>query len=116
MAYCGRSISLSTSITYICDRCYIMRPISRKTLVYAERIVGLLRNVKEIHIRGIARYLNCHPVTVIRILDRYLDIFINVREINQFGFRAKLVSLKPDKNPNIQDIIDYIEAKKKIRG
>jgi hypothetical protein len=94
-----------------------MRPISQKTLRYIQQILDLLRNVDQLHIRGIARFIGCHHVTVSRILDKYLDNVIDVREIDQFGIRAKLISLKPDKRATtLEDIIHYIETKRRIRG
>jgi hypothetical protein len=94
-----------------------MRPISQKTLKRIQQILDLLRNVDQLHIRGIARFINCHHVSVSRILDNYLDNVINVHEIDQFGIRAKLISLKPThKETTLEDVLHYIETKRRIKG
>ena len=92
-----------------------MRPISQRTLARIQKILDLLRNVDQLHIRGIARFIGCHHVSVARILESYLDNVIDIREIDQFGIRAKLISLKPDKRETtLDDVIHYIEVKRRI--
>lgn len=94
-----------------------MRPISRTTLKRIQQIIDLLRNVDRLHVRGIARLIGCHHVTVLRILERYLDNVINIQEVDQFGIRAKIISLKPDKRDvTLKDVIHYIQVKHRIRS
>jgi len=93
-----------------------MKNISEKTKIEIAKILELLRSVGQIHIRGIARALKIHPRTVDRIVQNYLDIFVDVKKIEQFGFKATLVSLKDGKeNTQLNDILKYLELKKMIK-
>ncbi|MFH1473758.1 MAG: hypothetical protein ABIE55_02590 [Candidatus Aenigmatarchaeota archaeon] len=69
------------------------------------------------HIRGIAKALELNPFIVTNIIDHYLDFFIEVRNIDQFGFRVKLINLKPGKEETtLEDVLKYIKVKRKIKG
>lgn len=89
----------------------------RKTLGRIEKILNLLKSLgTEIHIRGISRALKIHPETVNRIIENYLDFFVDIRIVDQFGFKAKLVKLKSDKlDTNLTDVLRYYRVKKRIK-
>jgi len=91
--------------------------IHKKTIKNISRILDLLKERGEMHIRGISKALNLNPFTVSNIIDHYLDFFVEVRSINQFGFRLKLIRLKPGKEETtIEDILKYMEIKKRIKN
>ena len=91
--------------------------IHKKTIKNISRILDLLKREGEMHIRGISKALNVNPFTVSNIINRYLDLFIEVSNIDQFGFRVKLIRLKPGKEETqIEDVLKYIKLKKKIKG
>jgi len=89
-----------------------------KTLGKIEKVLNLLKSLDtEIHIRGISKVLDIHPTTVNRIIENYLDFFVDIRLIDQYGFKAKLVRLKPDKtNITLADVLKYCRVKKRIKG
>jgi len=91
--------------------------IHKKTVKNISRILDLLKERGEMHIRGISKALNLNPFSVSNIVDHYLDFFVDVRNIDQFGFRVKLIRLKSDKGKTkIEDILKYIEIKRKIKN
>ena len=81
-------------------------------------ILNLLKTEGEMHIRGIAKRLNFKsPFTVTHILENYLDLFVDVREVELYGFKAKLARMKPGKeSTSIGDVIKYIELKRRIKN
>lgn len=94
-----------------------MKKISDKTKVEIAKILELLRSAGQIHIRGIARALQIHPRTVERILHNYLNAYVDVKKIEQFGFRASVVSFKHGKEAmQLNDVLKYLELKKRIKG
>lgn len=91
--------------------------LNEKTLRHIDDILDLLKTRGQIHLRGIARALNINQGLVSRIVERYLDFFIEVNSIEQFGFRAKLIRLKEGKeNTTIIDVIRYLKVKEQIKG
>ncbi|MFZ3077719.1 MAG: hypothetical protein WA139_04645 [Candidatus Aenigmatarchaeota archaeon] len=93
-----------------------MKTISNRTKVHIMKIIGLLQKEGQMHVRGISRALEIHPMTVSRIIDSYLSPFLEINEINEFGLKAKIVKIREDKeNITIEDILKYLEVKKKIR-
>lgn len=93
-----------------------MKTISDKTKVQIAKIIGLLQKEGQMHVRGISRALEIHPMTVSRIINSYLSPFLEINEISEFGLKAKIVKIREDKeNIAIEDILKYIEVRKKIR-
>ena len=91
--------------------------IHKKTIENIARILDLLKQASPIHIRGICKALDLNPFTVSNIINRYLDFFIDIRGIDQFGFRVKLISLKSGKeDTTLEDVLKYIKVKRKIKG
>ena len=91
--------------------------IHKKTIENIARILELLKQTSPIHIRGIAKALDLNPFTVSNIINHYLDFFVDIRGIDQFGFRVKLISLKPSKeDTSLEDVLKYIKIKKRIRN
>ena len=91
--------------------------IHKKTVRNIARILDLLREHDQIHIRGIARALELNPFTVSNIINKYLDFFLDVRGIDQFGFKVKLISLKEDKKETtVEDVLKYMRVKRSIRN
>ena len=92
--------------------------LHKSTIPKIAAILDLLKREGEMHIRGIAKRLKFKsPFTVTHILENHLNIFVDVKEVEVYGFKAKLVSLKPGKeNATIEDVIRYIEVKRSIRN
>jgi len=91
--------------------------IHKTTIKNINEILNLLREVGEIHIRGISKSLNLNPFVVSNIVDKYLGYFLETRNIDQFGLRIKLVKLKPGmENTTLEDILKYAKLRKKIRN
>jgi len=91
--------------------------IHKKTINNIARILDLLRESGELHIRGISNALNLNPFIVSNIINNHLDFFVDARAIDQFGIRLKLVRLKPGKEgTTIEDVLKYIKVKRNIKG
>ena len=89
----------------------------KTTIRNIARILDLLKKNETIHIRGISRALGLNPFIVSNIINKYLDYFLDIKDIDQFGFRAKMISLKEDKkNITVEDVLKYIDVKRKIRN
>jgi hypothetical protein len=87
------------------------------TIKNIDAILKLLKEVGEIHVRGISKALELNTFVVSNIIDRYLTYFVEIRYIEQFGFKAKLIRLKPGmENTTLEDVIRYAKLKKKIRN
>ena len=88
-----------------------------KTLERAVRLLEILREAKQIHIRGIARVLGINPYTASKLVENYFKPFVDVNYVDEFGIRVKIIRLKPEKeNITITDILRYMELKKRIKG
>lgn len=91
--------------------------IHKTTIKNIDMILKLLKEVGEIHIRGISKALNMNPFVVSNIVDKYLHYFVDIRSIEQFGFRIKLIQLKAGmENTSLEDVIKYINLKRKIKN
>lgn len=91
--------------------------IHKTTIRNIARILDLLKHHEAMHIRGISKALGLNPFIVSNIVNKYLDYFLDIKDINQFGFRVKLLSLKEDKkNTTIEDVLKYVQVKRKIRN
>jgi len=90
----------------------------KSTIPKIAAILNLLKVNGEMHIRGIAKKIGAKsPFTVTHILENYLDFFVDIKEIELYGFKAKLVKLKLGKeNTTIDEVIRYIELKRRIRN
>ena len=92
-----------------------MLHLQQRTKVNVFKILNTLKTYGPMHIRGIARVANMHPITVSSLVSRLGYFFeIENREVVP-GFNTKIVSLK---NPNltIEDIDRYLETKRRIRS
>lgn len=91
--------------------------IHKKTVENIARILDLLRNSGELHIRGISKALGLNPFIVSNIINNHLDFFVDSRTIDQFGIRLRLVGLKPGKEEtDVEDVLKYIKVKRRIKG
>ena len=82
--------------------------IHKTTIRNIARILDLLRKNETVHIRGISRALGLNPFIVSNIVNKYLDYFLDIKDINQFGFRVKMLSLKEDKkNTTVEDVLNF---------
>ena len=91
--------------------------IHKTTRKNIANILNLLRQNDTMHIRGMSRALGLNPFVVSNIIDKYLDYFVDIRDVNEFGFRVKLISLKRDKtDATADDVLKYIEIRKRIRN
>jgi hypothetical protein len=94
-----------------------MRTISNKTKADIVKIINLLREHGQMHIRGISRITEIHPMSVSRLIDSYLSPFLEISEIKEFGLKAKIVKLREDKqNITLEDVLRYINIKRKIKN
>ncbi len=95
-----------------------MKPVQPQTKRNIYRILEVLKEAGDtgIHIRGIARALNLHPERVSTIIKTYMSYFVEIRTINQFGLRAKIIKL-PEKNKNltIDKILSLYSIKRSIK-
>jgi len=90
--------------------------IHKTTIKNIDSILKLLKEVGEIHVRGISKALNLNPFIVSNIIDKYLTYFLEIRSIDQFGFKIKLVKLKSRmENTTVEDVLRYARLKNKIR-
>ncbi|MEM5872341.1 MAG: hypothetical protein QXD55_00550 [Candidatus Aenigmatarchaeota archaeon] len=91
-----------------------MLHLQQRTKINLIKIIEVLKNYGQMHIRGIAKITGIHPITVSTLINR-LDYFFNTekREVVP-GFTAKIVSLK-NKDITIKDIEKYLELKKSIK-
>ena len=94
------------------------RSIQPSTIRNISRVLMVLKTAEgEVHLRGIARALNIKPMTVSRIVDKYLDFFVETRNVDYYGFKAKLIRLKEGKEgTTVKDVLEYLKVKKRIRG
>lgn len=91
--------------------------IHKTTIKNINEILNLLKEVGEIHIRGISRSLKLNPFVVSNIIEKYLSYFLEIKSIDQFGLRIKLVKLKHGmENTTAEDVLKYVNLKKKIRN
>ena len=91
--------------------------IHKTTIKNIENILTLLKEVGEIHIRGISKALNINPFVVSNIIDKYLNYFVDIKDIEQFGFRVKLIRLKSGKeNTTVEDVLRYSKLRSKVRN
>ena len=91
--------------------------IHKTTLKNINEILNLLKEVGEIHIRGISRALELNPFVVCNIINNYLIYFLEIRDINQFGIRIKLVKLKAGLEYTVlEDVLKYVQLKNRIRS
>ena len=91
--------------------------IHKTTIKNIDNILKLLKEVGEIHIRGISKALDLNPFVVSNIIDKYLYYFVDIRSVDQFGFRIKLIKLKPGmENTGLEDVLKYVKLKKKIKN
>lgn len=93
-----------------------MLHLQRRIRIKLLKILSALKaSGSGLHIRGIARITNIHPMTVWSIINR-LNYFFDTEDLEVVpGFKAKIIKLK---NPDIkiEDIERYLEVKKQIRG
>jgi len=60
-----------------------MKTMSDRTKAQIVKIISLLQKEGQMHIRGISRALEIHPMTVSRIIDSYLSPFLEINEIKE---------------------------------
>lgn len=91
--------------------------IHRTTIKNINDILNLLKEAGEMHIRGISKALTLNPFVVSNIVDKYLSYFLEIRSIDQFGIRVKLLKLKPEmENTTVEDVLRYVKIKKRIKN
>lgn len=88
-----------------------------KTLERISLVLAVLKEAKQIHIRGLAKVLEVNPLTVNKIIENYLKPFVDFEYIEQIGGRVKIIRLKPGReNLTVEEVMRYHDLKKKIRG
>jgi len=87
-----------------------------KTLQRVALLLDILKEAKQIHIRGIARVLKVNPYTASKLVENYLKPFIDVKYMDQFGIRAKIISLKPGReNLTMEEVLRYRRLKRQLQ-
>jgi hypothetical protein len=87
-----------------------------KTLQRIALLLDILKEAKQIHIRGIARVLKVNPYTASKLVENYLKPFIDVKYMDQFGIRAKIISLKPGReNLTMEEVLRYRRLKRQLQ-
>jgi hypothetical protein len=97
----------------------MVKGLQQQTVKNIESILNLLREAPPvgIHLRGISNALGLNPFTVSRIVDYYLVPFIEIKEYNEFGVKAKLIRLKAGKEMTIAaDVLRYLALKERIKS
>jgi len=93
------------------------RGTPEKTIERISLILAVLKEAKQIHMRGLAKVLDVNPLTVNKIIESYLKPFVDFEYIQQIGGRVKIIRLKPGReNLTLEEILRYNELKKKIKG
>jgi len=89
-----------------------------ETVKKIARVLMLLKTADaEIHLRGIASNLEMDPKTVSRIVENYLEPFVDARDVEIYGFKAKLIKLKEEKKGvTLKDVLAYVEVRKRIKS
>lgn len=95
-----------------------MKQIQPITLKRMQIILDLLRkHPTGIHLRGIERITGIHHQTVARIVENYLDFFVESQVIEEFGLNPRIIRLRQGKEATtLPDVLGYLEVKKRIRG
>jgi len=109
-----------------------MRPIQDKTKVNMIMVLEVLQKYGQLNIRGIVRIVQnqygkkLNPTTVNRIIDTYLQDYVNIVDFQQItGARLKLCSLKSEYiemnreeivRNIVQKALDKHKMRLKIRG
>lgn len=87
-----------------------------KTLKRAARLLEILKEAKQIHIRGIARALEINPYTASKLVEDYFKPFVDITYVDEFGIRVKIIRLKPGKeNLTMAEILRYRRLKRQLR-
>ena len=95
----------------------VSRGTPEKTMERISLILAVLKEAKQIHMRGLAKVLDVNPLTVNKIIENYLKPFVDFEYIQQIGGRVKIIRLKPGReNLTIEEVLRYNELKKKIKG
>src|SRR3989344_5619694 len=95
----------------------VSRGTPEKTMERISLVLAVLKEAKQIHMRGLAKVLDVNPLTVNKIIENYLKPFVDFEYIQQIGSRVKIIRLKPGReNLTIEEVLRYNELKKKIKG
>jgi hypothetical protein len=87
-----------------------------KTLQRVALLLQILKEAKQIHIRGIARVLKINPYTASKLVENYLQPFVDIKYMDQFGIRAKIISFKPGReNLTMEEVLRYRRLKQQLR-
>ncbi len=91
------------------------RGVPTKTLERISLIVAVLKEAKQIHIRGLAKVLDVNPLTLSHIIENYLKPFLDFEYVQQIGSRIKLIRLKPGKEGlTIEEVMRYNRLKRRM--
>lgn len=89
--------------------------MQKRAKVNILKIINVLRAYQRMHVRGIAKIANMHPITVSSLVNR-LEYFFNIENVEIIpGIKIKFISLK---NPNltVEDVEKYVKLRKSIKG
>ena len=91
--------------------------IHAKTKMNIIKILNLLRENGEMHLRGISTVLEINSGTVFNIIETYLNDFVEVRYFEYAGFRAKLIKLKEGKEmTTLNGVLKHYRVRKVIKN
>jgi DNA-binding IclR family transcriptional regulator len=89
--------------------------MQKHTIEKMGKIILTLKETRDwLHIREISRKTNIHPQTVSNIIDKYLSPAIEVRNLNDYGLKVKLVKIK-DLDANLEGILKYLKITGKVK-
>jgi DNA-binding IclR family transcriptional regulator len=78
------------------------------------KILIVLKETEDwLHLREISRRTGIHHQTVSEMLDKYLNQFILVQRLDDYGLKVKLVKIK-DRKVDLNGVLKYLKYMKKL--
>ena len=89
--------------------------MQKRTIEKMGKILLVLKETGDwLHIREISRKTNIHPQTVSNIVDKYLYPAVEIRNLEEYGLKVKLVKIK-DLNTNLKGILKYLKLMERTK-
>jgi len=78
------------------------------------KILFVLKETEDwLHLREISRRTGIHHQTISEIIDKYLNQFVSIQKLDDYGLNVKLIKIK-DKKVDLNSVIKYLKYMKKI--
>ncbi len=84
----------------------------KRTVRNIARILAVLKETP-LHLRGISRVTGLNPFVVSHIIDRYLSPFVEIKQVDEFGLKVKIISLKKD--VSVSEVLRYARFRKAMK-